>query len=203
MHPKYVPDQNLAAAIGSRVRDERLSRGWTLDDLAATSSVSRRMIVSIEQGAANPSVGTLLRLSDALGVGLPALVQPPQTQAIQVTRQGEGSVLWTGSSGGKGVLVAGTSAPDAAELWDWTLEPGEHHDAEAHSVGTEELLLVRQGAVEVRAGDTTVQLRSGDAVQFAGDVAHSYTNRGRSRARFCLAVFEPAAGPQRRDPRHV
>lgn len=198
-----MTDQNLAAAIGSRVRDERLSRGWTLDDLAAASSVSRRMIVSIEQGAANPSVGTLLRLSDALGVGLPALVQPPHSQAMRVTRQGEGSVLWTGAAGGRGVLVAGASTPDVAELWDWTLEPGEQHDAEAHSLGTQELLLVRQGALEVRAGDATVRLRTGDAVQFAGDVTHAYANAGRSRARFCLAVFEPAAGPQRRDPRHA
>ena len=42
--------------------------------------MSRRALVNVEQGAANPSVGTLLRLSDALGVGLPALVEPPATQ---------------------------------------------------------------------------------------------------------------------------
>ena len=36
------------------------------------------MAVSVEQGAVNPSVGTLLRLSAALGVGLPALVEPPK-----------------------------------------------------------------------------------------------------------------------------
>ena len=57
----------LAAAIGSRVRQERQSRGWTLDQLAEATSVSRRMVVNVEQGATNPSVGTLLRISDALG----------------------------------------------------------------------------------------------------------------------------------------
>ena len=39
------------------------------------------MVVSVEQGAVNPSVGTLLRLSDALGIGLPALVAPPRAAA--------------------------------------------------------------------------------------------------------------------------
>ena len=68
----------LSGAIGARVRQERKVRGWTLDRLAEISGVSRRMVVSIKQGSANPSIGTLLRISDALGVGLPALVEPPE-----------------------------------------------------------------------------------------------------------------------------
>ena len=67
----------LAVAIGARVRQERQSRRWTLDQLAEAAGVSRRMVVNVEQGAANPSVGILLRISDALGIGLPALVEPP------------------------------------------------------------------------------------------------------------------------------
>src|SRR5947208_9944123 len=99
----------LAAAIGARVKQERQARGWTLDQLAAAASVSRRMVVSVEQGAVNPTVGTLLRLSDALGVGLPALVEPPEPKPLKVTRRGDGAQLWTGTHGGRGVLVAGTS----------------------------------------------------------------------------------------------
>jgi quercetin dioxygenase-like cupin family protein len=47
------------------------------------------MIVNVEQGAANPSVGTLPRISDALGVGLPALVEPPQLKQVKVIRNGD------------------------------------------------------------------------------------------------------------------
>ena len=60
----------LARLVGERVRNERQSRQWTLDRLAEASDVSRRMLINIEHGAANPSIGTLLKLSDALGVGL-------------------------------------------------------------------------------------------------------------------------------------
>jgi hypothetical protein len=49
-----------------------------LDDDEEAAGVSRRMVVNLEQGAANPSVGTLLKISDALGVDLPALVEPPR-----------------------------------------------------------------------------------------------------------------------------
>src|SRR4051795_2514687 len=111
----------LALAIGARVKQERQGRQWTLDRLAEGAAVSRRMVVNGEQGAVNPSVGTLLRISDALGVGLPALVEQTRPRPVTVTRRGAGATLWTGAAGGTGVLVAGTAPPDVVELWDWTL----------------------------------------------------------------------------------
>src|ERR1700712_179512 len=117
----------LASAIGARVRQERHTRGWTLDQLAEAAGVSRRMVVNVEQGAVNPSVGTLLRLADALRVGLPALVEPPETKPVKVTRRGERATLWRGAGGGRGMLVAAFTQSEVFELWDWTLEPGDHH----------------------------------------------------------------------------
>jgi len=185
----------LASAIGVRVRQERQSRRWTLDQLVDAAGVSRRMVVNVEQGAANPSVGTLLRISDALGVGLPALVERPQAKPVKVTRHGDGAVLWSGQAGGRGVLVAGTEPPDVVELWDWTLGPGDHHISEAHTPGTKELVQVQQGTVTVEVADQPVTLDAGDAVAFGGDVPHSYANPGTQPARFSLAVFEPGVGP--------
>ena len=185
----------LAVAIGARVRQERQSRGWTLDQLAEAAGVSRRMVINVEQGAANPSVGTLLRISDALGVGLPALVERPQPRPVKVTRHGDGAVLWSGESGGRGVLVAGTEPPNVVELWDWTLGPGEEHPSEAHTPGTKELVQVQQGTVTVEVAGEPVTLETGDAIAFPGDVAHGYANPGTQPARFTLAVFEPGVGP--------
>lgn len=184
----------LALAVGARVRQQRQSRGWTLDQLAEHAGVSRRMVVNVEHGAANPSVGTLLRISGALGVGLPALVEQPAPRPVKVIRRGDGAVLWTGGSGGRGVLVVGTESPDVVELWDWTLEPGDHHASEAHTPGTKELMQVQQGRVTLEVAGEPVILKAGDAVTFPGDVAHGYANAGARTARFSLAVFEPGVG---------
>ncbi len=185
---------SLASAIGVRVRQERQSRHWTLDQLAEAAGVSRRMVVNVEQGTANPSVGTLLRISDALGVGLPALVEPPQPKPVKVTRQGDGATLWSSESGGRGVLVAGTKPPNVVELWDWTLGPGDQHKSEAHTSGTKELLQVHEGKVTIGVADQSLTLDAGDAIAFPGDVAHSYANVGTQPARFSLTVFEPEVG---------
>lgn len=186
--------ESLAVAIGARVRLERQAKRWTLDQLAEAAGVSRRMVVNVEQGAANPSVGTLLRLSDALGVGLPALVEPPAPTPMSVTRYGDGAVLWSGDAGGRGTLVAGTGPPNVVELWDWTLEAGEHHASEPHVAGTRELLQVRAGTLTVEVADQSVTLDVGDALTFLGDVAHRYANLGDRTAHFSLAVYEPGVG---------
>jgi transcriptional regulator with XRE-family HTH domain len=185
---------DLAAVVGGRVRAGRQARRWTLGQLADAAGVSRRLIINVEQGAANPSVATLLRISDALGVGLPALVARHAPAPLQVTRAGEGAVLWTGPAGGLGVLVAGTPAPDVVELWDWTLGPGDRHESRAHAPGTCELLQVLEGAVLVDVGEQTMTLAAGDALTFPGDLPHAYRNPADAPARFTLAVFEPGVG---------
>ena len=195
---------DLSKAIGARIRAERQHRRWTLDHLAELSGVSRRLLINVEQGAANPGLGTLLRLSDSLGIGLPALVELPAPAAVRVTRQGEGAALWRSDAGGAGVLVAGTEPPDVLELWDWTLAPGDQHSSEAHSRGTKELVQVQEGMLTVHVGDDAVVLEVGDAVAFPGDVAHSYVNAGAVNARFSLAVFEPGVAPiTRTEASHV
>lgn len=194
MHCMDAGAESLARAIGARVKQERKRRAWTLDQLAEIAGVSRRMLVNVEQGAVNPSVGTLLRLSDALGVGLPSLVEPPTRRAAKLIRAGEGAVLWTGADGGRGELVAGTEPPDVVELWEWVLAPGERHDSEAHSDGTRELLHVQEGSFAVEVGADRYELKTGDALTFHGDTAHAYVNSATAPARFSLAVFEPGVG---------
>src|SRR4051812_41619579 len=82
------------------------------------------MVINIEHGEGNPSIATLLRISDALGVGLPVLVDVERPRELTVTPAGRAPVLWRGPSGGQALLVAGTEPPDVVELWDWTLRPG-------------------------------------------------------------------------------
>ena len=196
-------DVALPQLIGERVRAERQARSWTLDQLAEVSEVSRRMLINIEQGAANPSIGILLKISDALGVGLAALVDVPRQAALQVTPSGGGPVLWSSAAGGSAVLVASTTPPQVVELWDWTLGPGDRYAHDGHAAGTEELLHVLSGEVLVEVAEQHTVLSTGDAVSFASDLPHAYANPSQKPARFALSVFEPDVGtsPSTRTPR--
>jgi len=190
-------DLALVSLIGERVRARRHARGWTLDELAERSGVSRRMLVNVEQGVTNASIATLLRLSEALGIGLPSLVAPNDGETpFEVYRAGTRPPLWTGERGGRAFLTAGVAAPDVVELWDWTLAPGDAHASEPHVAGTRELLAVIEGEVALSVAGEEAVLGAGDAVSFPGDAVHEYRNDSATAARFALTVFEPAVGPE-------
>lgn len=178
--------------VGQRLRDARLIRGWTLDQLSERSGVSRRMIVNVEAGSTNPSLATLLRLSAAMGIALASLIaEPMDARNSATTRSQDRTPLWTGPKGGSGTLLASASQGSTVELWEWLLEPGESHTSEAHLPGTHELLHVLEGQLDLTVDKDSRRLRTGDATNFAADVAHAYTCAGRKHTKFTIAVLDP------------
>jgi XRE family transcriptional regulator, aerobic/anaerobic benzoate catabolism transcriptional regulator len=78
----------LLVALGQRVRELRLRRGWTLRELAAASGLSLRFLVQIEAGAANVSILKLAELARALGTTPAALLTTRRTTAPMVALLG-------------------------------------------------------------------------------------------------------------------
>jgi transcriptional regulator with XRE-family HTH domain len=64
------PNRDTVENIGQRIRQMRESRGMTQSQLQARSRVSRSYLSRIESGQMTPSLGTLEKISEALGVGL-------------------------------------------------------------------------------------------------------------------------------------
>ncbi len=62
-------DRRLAA----RLRALREEKGWSLQQLAEASGVSRSMISLVERGASSPSANVLDRLAGSFGLSLAAL----------------------------------------------------------------------------------------------------------------------------------
>ncbi len=53
--------------LGERIRGFRAARGMTRRDLSVHADVSERYLADLERGAANPSVGVLWRIAEAMG----------------------------------------------------------------------------------------------------------------------------------------
>lgn len=188
-----VDTAQLAKEIGVRIRAARHARAWTLDRLAESARLSHRMLGDVERGVVNPSIGTLLRVSDALGVPLSELVDSPERDPLAVVRTGSGPVLWRGAGGGRATLLGSARSSLGLELWEWTLAPGEQKGSDPHRVGTREVLTVLDGTVAVAVGDRRAVLEAGDTVGLPGDEPHSYRAESATPARFVLAVAEPDA----------
>ena len=70
------PNRETVENIGQRIRQLRESRRMTQSQLQARSLVSRSYLSRIESGQMTPSLGTLEKLSEALGIGLTRFFVP-------------------------------------------------------------------------------------------------------------------------------
>jgi XRE family aerobic/anaerobic benzoate catabolism transcriptional regulator len=66
--------EDVLAALGRRARAQRLSRGWTLREIAERSGVSPRFLVQLEAGQGNISVRRLADVAQALETSPAALL---------------------------------------------------------------------------------------------------------------------------------
>lgn len=182
-------DERVSQSIAAAVRRLRTGRSWTLDEVATRSGVSRRLIVQIEQGEANPSIGTLLRLADAFGVALTDLFSTPDASLVDVRGPAEAIELWHGPDGGRALLQVSRGP---LELWVWTLQAGESHISDAHNAGALELVNVRKGTLTLEVGDEQVQVKTGHSAWFDASRQHAYRNATRGEVTFTLVVLDSA-----------
>ncbi|WP_030163360.1 helix-turn-helix domain-containing protein [Spirillospora albida] len=186
-----MSDQDaIGEAVARTVRALRAGHGWSLDELAGRAGVSKGVLVGLEQGRGNPNLGTLIRISDALGVPLTRLVQVEEEPAIRVFSPERHVVLWRGESGGTGTLLAGSDPRPSLELWDWELAPGETRESDAHVPGTKEIVYVQEGTLTLVVDGRTDAVPQGTAAVFVGDRPHSYGNTSDRTVRFVLAVLD-------------
>ena len=147
---------DVAAAVGRNVRALRQQRRMTIDALAAASGVSRGTVIQVETARGNPSIATLCNLASALRVGVASLVDGDAAPRLTVRRAEQAVPLWSSPAGSSAVFRIGTDPPDVVELWDWTLQPGDSFEGEAHPMGTVEVLSVLAGTLGLRTGEVGV-----------------------------------------------
>ena len=67
---KYNSKNTKILMIGSRIRKKRISKGWTMMDLAFEAGVDYRQLGRIERGENNFTIKSILKITDALGCHL-------------------------------------------------------------------------------------------------------------------------------------
>jgi transcriptional regulator with XRE-family HTH domain len=193
----------VADAVSRNVRAQRLARSWTVEQLAARAGVSKGMITQVELGKTNPSIVTLARLANALGINIGALLELETPLSAQVVPSSEGITIWTGAPGTAGKLLVSSQGADNAELWDNIITGGDSLYSDPHPAGTRELLLVVDGTLTLEVSGVAYELSSGDAATFRGDQAHAYLNTTDAPARYSLTVVWPNPEPSRARHRRI
>jgi transcriptional regulator with XRE-family HTH domain len=166
---------------GAALKSLRLSRGWTLADVARKTGVPISTLSKVENGKTELTMDRLLGISVALEVNIADLLRSPARGSTgrdrarrSITRLGEGNVV--GSSYGDYCyhaqdLLEKRAAPLIATIRARTLEEfGDYHRHEG-----EEFLYVLEGELALHT-DTyaPVRLKKGESIYFDSETGHAY-----------------------------
>ncbi len=195
--------------LGRKIRDLRLRRGLTVQQLAEASHLSKGFISQVENGRTSPSLATLHDLAMALQTSAAYLVVEDE-ETIHIVRAAERPRIPSASSASRFEVVSALPRRNLEVLLA-ELSPGTPPAKERHSHHAEECLFCVEGRVRVVHGEREVMLEAGDSCHYDGRVTHSVENAGSQAARVLIALtpaaFEaPASADQvhsRRDGRPV
>jgi transcriptional regulator with XRE-family HTH domain len=177
--------------LGKKIRDLRLRRGLTVQQLAAATGLSKGFVSQVENQRTSPSLATLRDLARALETSAAYLVGEQEDQAPCIVRASERSHASVGGNRSQ-VEVLSARANRNLELLMVELPAGQDAGEKQHHHHGEECLLCMEGRIRLTCGERIIELSAGDSCHFDGRVPHAIGNCGPTTARVLIASA-PAA----------
>jgi transcriptional regulator with XRE-family HTH domain len=172
-----VSPSTINEHLGRRVKKLRALRGWSLDNLAQASGVSRSMLSEIEREKANPTLAVTFRIASAFGMTISELIETSQKQAsIQVVRASDRAQVYRSDKNCQIRTLSPLNLEKDVEFYELTLRPGGELRSGPHFEGTREFLTVERGRVRVESAGDTTELEPGDSATYRADVPHAILN---------------------------
>lgn len=175
--------------LGTGIRVERQRRGLTLTQLAERSGLSPSALSQIERGVTDPSISSLRRIANALGVAFfQFLVQadPPHPVVRRAERR---TITFPNRTIQYQLLTPNLRGP--FEVLALELAPGAASGEEALAHDSDECLIVQRGAVEVEIAGQVHALAEGDAASIQRNLPHRVVNTSSVPAEV-LTIVSPA-----------
>jgi transcriptional regulator with XRE-family HTH domain len=187
--------------LGKKIRDLRLRRGMTVQQLAHASSLSKGFISQVENDRTSPSLATLSDLARALETSVAYLVVEEERMPYVVRAAERPRIPFAGEASQVEVLSA--QPKRNLEVLMAELPAGVPAGDQRHYHHGEECIVCLEGRVCMTCGDQIIQLEPGDSCHFDGRVPHLLENVGDERARVLIAITPAAFEPmfRVRDPR--
>ncbi|MEK7413536.1 MAG: XRE family transcriptional regulator [Planctomycetota bacterium] len=173
--PTNPQEDALTRAVGVNLKRLRSERGWSMDQLAERSQVSKAMLHQIEAGKSVPTIAVVWRLADGLKVPFSDLLSQPHQSSDVVLRKATAKYLTNAEQTFSSRALFPFEGPArTAEFYELRLKPGCVEEAEAHTHGTMEHLALVNGGVTVEVDGVKHVLTPGDCLVFRADRPHAY-----------------------------
>ena len=178
--------------ISRNIKKYRLTKGFSLDQLAKLCGLTKGYVSKIENSEKAPPFSTLIKIATALEVDVGLLIAEDdellEDTRICVVRKGEGKAIMT-----RGTLYGYHYEALAQKKIGKNMEPyiilpvTENETVFSHE--GEEFQYVLEGTHEFTYGDQKYTLHKGDSIYFDASVSHSGRSIGKKRAKILAIIY--------------
>jgi transcriptional regulator with XRE-family HTH domain len=187
-----IVSDELDDRIAARLLAERTSRGWSLEQLAERSGVSRAMISKVERGESSPTAAVLGRLSAAFGLTLSQLLARAEQGAARLLNRDGEQERWRDPDTGferRALTPPGSLSP--LELVWGELPPKARVDypASAFTFIEDQQIVMVAGRLTFTQGTQAYRLRAGDCLRLGPPADCRFENPGGVPCRYLVAVL--------------
>jgi transcriptional regulator with XRE-family HTH domain len=165
--------------VGARLRQLREERKLSMRSLATASGLSANALSMIERGKTSPSVSTLYKLADAMGVPITSFFGEQSTRqpVIFVRNQERSRVpfsrgVWEG--------LGGEKFSGRVEPFMLTLESGVSSGPHTMTHSGHEFVFCLRGQLDYFIENEVYTLTSGDSLLFTAQLSHRWRNPGKT-----------------------
>lgn len=178
----------LSERLARNLKQLRLARGLTQQQIAKLSGLPRATWAHLESSGANPTLAVLHRVALALQVPLEELISAQRAEAKLYEK---GSL----PERKRGEVAVRSLLPDkiaGMQIERMELPAGARLIGVPHTPGTREYLTCETGEIELVASGQSFRLQPGDVVVFRGDQRHSYFNPSRrTTIAYSVVILKP------------
>lgn len=164
---EMAKDENFDATVRSRLREIRLDKGMTLEELATRANIDKSTLSRLESGKRRLALDHLPSLADALGVRVDDLL--PRRRVIDprirpVAREFDGLTVWP---------LGGQGASNGLEASKMRIHATRNKPPEKLPVHEgQHWMYVLKGNMRLLLGDEDFIVEPGEAVEFSTWTPH-------------------------------
>lgn len=157
----------IETRLAQRLAALRSERGWSLDELAQKSAVSRASLSRIEKGDVSPTASVLGKLCVAFGVTLSRLMQMVEDDFVPLVARTDQEVWTDPDTGYQRRLVSPTSKQLSGEVIEVEVDANQRIEYEGTPRdGLEHHLVMLSGALSMEIDGRTYHLSAGDCLRY-------------------------------------
>jgi XRE family transcriptional regulator, regulator of sulfur utilization len=171
--------------VAINLKKIRKGKKMSLDMLAAETGISKSMLGQIERGEANPTLGTLGKITSGLRVSFMELIGPPREE-IYIMRKETLTPIKEEKDNFRNYAYFPFEEGRDFEIYCVELEPNGCYACGSHGENTIEYIVVFSGTLRLEIDGANYHLAPGDAIRLYSDKDHTYYGCAGERTQFYM-----------------